>query len=145
MRHGVAQRKLNRTHEHRKAMFANMAVSLIKHEQITTTLPKAKELRPIVEKLVTLAKHADQDKGKALHLRRLAISRIRDRDMAKKLFETIGPRYAERHGGYIRIMKAGFRHGDNAPMAVIEFVDRDESAKGLDSGPVHIIEDDGDE
>jgi len=136
MRHGVAHRKLNRTHEHRKAMFANMAVSLIKHEQITTTLPKAKELRPIVEKLVTLAKHADKDESKALHLRRLAVSRIRDRDMAKKLFETIGPRYADRQGGYIRVMKAGYRYGDNAPMAVIEFVDRDVNAKGLDSGPV---------
>ncbi|MEL7014586.1 MAG: 50S ribosomal protein L17 [Pseudomonadota bacterium] len=135
MRHGLAHRKLNRTHEHRKAMFANMATSLIKHEQIVTTLPKAKELRPIVEKLVTLAKHAKTDETRALHLRRLAVSRIRDRDMAKKLFETIGPRYMERGGGYIRIMKAGFRHGDNAPMAVIEFVDRDESAKGLDSGP----------
>lgn len=130
MRHGVAHRKLNRTHEHRKAMFANMAVSLIKHEQITTTLPKAKELRPIVEKLVTLAKNADKDKEKSLHLRRLAISRIRDKDMAKKLFETIGPRYADREGGYIRIMKAGYRYGDNAPLAVIEFVDRDVSAKG---------------
>ena len=135
MRHGVAHRKLNRTHEHRKAMFANMAVSLIKHEQITTTLPKAKELRPIVEKLVTLAKHAHKDESKALHLRRLAVSRIKDRDMAKKLFETLGPRYEDREGGYIRIMKAGFRHGDNAPMAVIEFVDRDEAAKGQDSGP----------
>lgn len=142
MRHGVAHRKLNRTHEHRKAMFANMASSLIKHEQITTTLPKAKELRPIVEKLVTLAKNADKDKSRALHLRRLAVSRIRNRDMAKKLFDTLGPRYAEREGGYIRIMKAGYRHGDNAPMAVIEFVDRDESAKGLDSGPVQSFEDD---
>ncbi len=145
MRHGIAHRKLNRTHEHRKSMFANMAVSLIKHEQITTTLPKAKELRPIVEKLVTLAKRADKDQSKALHLRRLAISRIRDRDMAKKLFETLGPRYAGRDGGYIRVMKAGYRHGDNAPMAVIEFVDRDESAKGLDSGPVMSAHDGGDD
>lgn len=145
MRHGMAQRKLNRTHEHRKAMFANMACALIKHEQITTTLPKAKELRPIVEKLVTLAKHADSDKGKALQLRRLAVSRIRDKDMAKKLFETLGPRYATRDGGYIRIMKAGFRYGDNAPLAVIEFVDRDEEAKGQDSGPVIGVEDDGDD
>ena len=136
MRHGVAQRKLNRTHEHRKAMFANMASALIKHEQITTTLPKAKELRPIVEKLVTMAKHAKKDEGRALNLRRLAIARIRDKDMAKKLFETLGPRYAEREGGYIRIMKAGYRYGDNAPLAVIEFVDRDEDAKGQDSGPV---------
>ena len=111
-------------------MFANMAASLIKHEQITTTLPKAKELRPFVEKLVTLAKRGD------LHARRIAISRVRDVDQVGKLFATIGPRYQERNGGYIRIMKAGFRHGDNAPVAVIEFVDRDTSAKGLDSGPV---------
>ena len=145
MRHGMAQRKLNRTHEHRKAMFANMACALIKHEQITTTLPKAKELRPIVEKLVTMAKHADKDQGRALHLRRLAVSRIRDRDMAKKLFDTLGPRYSERDGGYIRIMKAGFRYGDNAPLAVIEFVDRDEDAKGLDSGPVLGVEGDDDD
>ena len=138
MRHGFALRKLNRTHEHRKAMFANMASALIKHEQITTTLPKAKELRPIVERLVTLAKHADKDKTRALHLRRLATSRLRDETQAKKLFDTIGPRYAARDGGYIRIMKAGFRYGDNAPMAVIEFVDRDETAKGQDSGPTMI-------
>ena len=145
MRHGMAHRKLNRTHEHRKAMFANMSCALIKHEQITTTLPKAKELRPIVEKLVTIAKKAGKDKDRALHLRRLAVSRIRDKDMAKKLFETLGPRYAERDGGYIRIMKAGFRYGDNAPLAVIEFVDRDESAKGQDSGPVVGVEDDDEE
>lgn len=145
MRHGMAHRKLNRTHEHRKAMFANMACALIKHEQITTTLPKAKELRPIVEKLVTMAKHADREKDKALQLRRLAVSRIRDKDMAKKLFETLGPRYSERDGGYIRIMKAGFRYGDNAPLAVIEFVDRDEDAKGQDSGPVIGVEDDDEE
>ena len=145
MRHGMAHRKLNRTHEHRKAMFANMAAALIKHEQITTTLPKAKELRPIVEKMVTMAKHADKDKSRALHLRRLIISRLRDETQAKKLFDSLGPRYAERAGGYIRIMKAGYRHGDNAPMAVIEFVDRDENAKGLDSGPVIAVEDDGDE
>jgi len=145
MRHGMAHRKLNRTHEHRKAMFANMACALIKHEQITTTLPKAKELRPIVEKLVSKAKHAAADEGKALHLRRQVISSIRDKDMTKKLFETLGPRYAERDGGYIRIMKAGFRHGDNAPLAVIEFVDRDEDAKGMDSGPVIGVEDDEDD
>ena len=144
MRHGMAHRKLNRTHEHRKAMFANMASALIKHEQITTTLPKAKELRPIVEKLVTMAKKANKDDTRALHLRRLAIARIRDEAQAKKLFETLGPRYAERDGGYIRIMKAGFRYGDNAPLAVIEFVDRDEDAKGQDSGPV-FSGDDGDE
>ena len=145
MRHGMAQRKLNRTHEHRKAMFANMACALIKHEQITTTLPKAKELRPIVEKLVTMAKHADKDESRSLHLRRQAISRIRDRDMAKKLFDTLGPRYSERDGGYIRIMKAGFRYGDNAPLAVIEFVDRDEDAKGQDSGPVISVDNDDDD
>ena len=135
MRHGMAHRKLNRTHEHRKAMFANMACALIKHEQITTTLPKAKELRPIVEKLVTMAKKGAADENRKLHLRRLAASRLRDEGMTKKLFDTLGPRYAARNGGYIRIMKAGFRYGDNAPMAVIEFVDRDEDAKGQDSGP----------
>ena len=124
MRHGLAHRKLNRTSEHRKAMFANMASSLIEHEQIVTTVPKAKELRPIVEKLVTLAKKGD------LASRRRAISKLRNQDMAKKLFDVLGPRYEERNGGYVRIMKAGFRHGDNAPMAVIEFVDRDEDAKG---------------
>lgn len=124
MRHGLAHRKLNRTSEHRKAMFANMASSLIEHEQIVTTLPKAKELRPIAEKLVTLAKKGD------LASRRRAISKLRNQDMAKKLFDVLGPRYEERNGGYVRIMKAGFRHGDNAPMAVIEFVDRDEDAKG---------------
>ena len=136
MRHGAAYRKLGRTVSHRQAMFANMAASLIKHEQITTTLPKAKELRPFVEKLVTLAKKGD------LHARRQAISAVRDVPQVGKLFETIGPRYAERSGGYIRIMKAGFRHGDNAAMAVIEFVDRDVSAKGKDSGPVVMIESD---
>ena len=124
MRHKMAHRKLNRTASHRKAMFANMASSLIEHEQIVTTLPKAKELRPIVEKLVTLAKKGD------LNSRRLAIARTRNKEMAKKLFDVLGPRYKDRQGGYIRIMKAGFRYGDNAPMAVIEFVDRDESAKG---------------
>jgi large subunit ribosomal protein L17 len=130
MRHGNAHRKLGRTSAHREAMFANMAASLIKHEQITTTLPKAKELRPFVEKLVTLAKRGD------LHARRIAISRVRDVDQVGKLFAAIGPRYKDRNGGYIRIMKAGFRYGDNAPVAVIEFVDRDVSAKGQDSGPV---------
>ena len=124
MRHRIAHRKLNKTASHRKAMFANMSAALIEHEQITTTLPKAKELRPIVEKLVTLAKKGD------LSSRRLAIARTRDKAMTKKLFDVIGPRYKDRQGGYIRIMKAGFRYGDNAPMAVIEFVDRDESAKG---------------
>ena len=130
MRHGSAYRKFNRTAEHRRAMFANMCAALIKHEQITTTLPKAKDLRPIVEKLVTLGKRGD------LHARRQAIAEIRDVPMVKKLFEVIGPRYKERNGGYTRIMKAGFRHGDNAAVAVIEFVDRDVDAKGQDSGPV---------
>jgi large subunit ribosomal protein L17 len=130
MRHGRVHRKLNRTAEHRRAMFANMCGSLIKHEQIVTTLPKAKELRPIVEKLVTLGK-----KG-GLALRRQAIAELRDVDMAKKLFDVLAPRYKDRHGGYTRIIKAGFRYGDNAAMAVIEFVDRDVDAKGKDSGPV---------
>ena len=129
MRHGFRLRKLNRTASHRKAMFANMAAALIKHEQIVTTLPKAKELRPIVEKLVTLGKRG------TLHARRQAISQIQDKAQVSKLFDTIASRYAERNGGYIRIMKAGFRHGDNAPMAVIEFVDRDPDARGQDSGP----------
>ena len=131
MRHGKVYRKLNRTPEHRKAMFANMCAALIKHEQITTTLPKAKELRPIVEKLITLGKRGD------LHARRQAVSEIRDVPMVKKLFDVIGPRYKERQGGYCRIVKAGFRYGDNAAVAVIEFVDRDVDAKGKDSGPVH--------
>ena len=130
MRHCEVHRKLNRTAEHRKAMYANLAASLIKHEQIITTLPKAKELRPIVEKLVTLAK-----KG-GLHARRQAVAEIRDATQVKKLFDVIGPRYKERDGGYTRIMKAGFRYGDNAAKAVIEFVDRDVEAKGKDSGPV---------
>lgn len=124
MRHGKSGRKLNRTSSHRKAMFANMAVSLITHEQILTTVPKAKEIRPIVEKLVTLGKRGD------LHARRQALSQIQDKDAVKKLFDTIAARYATRNGGYLRIMRAGFRHGDNAPMAIIEFVDRDISAKG---------------
>lgn len=124
MRHGVAHRKLNRTASHRRAMFANMAASLIEHEQIVTTLPKAKELKPIMDKLITLAKRGD------LHARRQAISKVRDKDQVSKLFETLGPRYAERAGGYTRVLKAGFRHGDNAPMAVIELVDRDPEAKG---------------
>jgi large subunit ribosomal protein L17 len=124
MRHGKSGRKLNRTASHRKALFSNMAASLIEHEQIVTTLPKAKELRPIVEKLVTLGKRGD------LHARRQVISAIGSDVLAKRLFDTIAPRYASRNGGYLRIMKAGFRHGDNAPMAVIEFVDRDPEAKG---------------
>jgi large subunit ribosomal protein L17 len=130
MRHGNAHRKLNRTAEHRRAMFANMAAALIKHEQITTTLPKAKDLRPIVEKLVTLGKRG------GLHARRQAIAEIRDATIVKKLFDVIGPRYQSRNGGYTRVLKAGYRYGDSAPVAVIEFVDRDVDAKGLDSGPV---------
>ena len=130
MRHGNAHRKLNRTHEHRSAMFSNMAAALIKHEQIVTTLPKAKDLRPIVEKLVTLGKRGD------LHARRQAVSKLRDIAVVKKLFDVIGPRYKERNGGYTRVLKAGFRYGDNAANAVIEFVDRDVDAKGKDSGPV---------
>ena len=130
MYHGRAKRRFNRTAEHRVAMFANMAQALIKHEQIVTTLPKAKELRPFVEKLVTLAKKGD------LHARRIAISKVRDVDQVGKLFATLGPRYTARNGGYIRVLKAGYRHGDNAPMAVIEFVDRDIKEKGKDSGPV---------
>jgi large subunit ribosomal protein L17 len=138
MRHGNRGRKFNRTHAHRKAMFANMAAALIKHEQIVTTLPKAKDLRPVVEKLITLAK-----KG-TLHARRQAIAQIRDEAQVGKLFAVLAGRYAERHGGYLRVLKAGFRFGDNAPMAVIEFVDRDPNEKGKDSGPV-IMNDDATE
>ncbi len=130
MRHGKVHRKLGRHSSHRMAMLANIAASLIKHEQIITTLPKAKELRPIVEKLVTIGKKGD------LAARRQAISELRDAKMVKKLFDVIAPRYKERAGGYTRIMKAGFRHGDNAAVAVMEFVDRDVEAKGTDSGPV---------
>ena len=130
MRHGKVHRKFNRTAEHRRAMFGNMVAALIKHEQIVTTLPKAKDLRPIVEKLITLGKRGD------LHARRQAIAQMRDVPMVKKLFDVLGPRYKDRQGGYTRIIKAGFRYGDNAPMAVIEFVDRDVDAKGQDSGPV---------
>jgi large subunit ribosomal protein L17 len=129
MRHGNRGRKLNRTHEHRSAMFANMAAALIKHEQISTTLPKAKDLRPIVEKLVTLAK-----KG-GLHARRQAISQIGDEEQVGKLFAVLADRYRARNGGYTRVLKAGFRLGDSAPMAVIEFVDRNPDEKGKDSGP----------
>jgi large subunit ribosomal protein L17 len=129
MRHGKVHRKFNRTAEHRRAMFGNMAAALIKHEQIVTTLPKAKDLRPIVEKLVTLGKRGD------LHARRQAIAQIRDVAMVKKLFDVLGPRYKERPGGYTRVLKAGFRYGDSAPVGVIEFVDRDVDAKGQDSGP----------
>jgi len=130
MRHAKTHRKFNRRSDHRKAMLANLAASLIKHEQIVTTLPKAKDLRPVVEKLVTLGKRG------GLHARRQAIAQMRDVAMVKKLFEVIGPRYKARNGGYIRVMKAGFRYGDSAPVAVIEFVDRDVGAHGKDSGPV---------
>jgi large subunit ribosomal protein L17 len=134
MYHGHAKRRFGRTHEHRKAMFANMCQALIKHEQIVTTLPKAKDLRPVVEKLVTLGKRGD------LHARRQAIAQIKDPVLVGKLFGVLGPRYKDRHGGYTRVLKAGFRYGDNAAMAVIEFVDRDVDAKGLDSGPVQVRE-----
>ncbi len=130
MRHGKARRKLNRTTSHRKAMFMNMSQALIKHEQITTTLPKAKELRPVVEKLITLGK-----KG-GLHRRRQAISKLQNAALVEKLFSELAERYADRDGGYIRVLKAGFRKGDSAPMAIIELVDRNEDAKGKDSGPV---------
>ena len=124
MRHGNSGRKFARTAEHRKAMFANMAAALITHEQIVTTLPKAKDLRPVIEKLITLAKRGD------LNSRRNAIGQIRDEAAVKKLFDVIGPRYKDRAGGYSRVLKAGFRFGDNAPIGVIELVDRDVSAKG---------------
>jgi len=139
MRHRKSGRRLNRDSAHRKAMFANMASALIKHEQIKTTLPKAKELRPIVEKLVTLAKRGD------LHARRLASARLQDRAMVAKLFDVLAERYKDRPGGYIRIIRANFRYGDCAPLAYIEFVDRDVDAKGLDSGPIVLDEEDEDE
>ena len=129
MRHRNAGRKLNRTATHRHALLSSLASALIKHEQIATTLPKAKELRRVADRLITLAKRGD------LHARRIAFARIRDEAMVAKLFETLGPRYADRPGGYTRVLKAGFRYGDSAPMAVVELVDRDEDAKGLDSGP----------
>ncbi len=126
MRHAKGYRRLNRTHEHRKALFANMCGSLIEHEQIKTTVPKAKELRPIMEKMITLAKRGD------LHARRQAASKLKQEKFTAKLFEILGPRYKDRQGGYVRIVKAGFRYGDMAPMAIIEFVDRDVNAKGAD-------------
>ena len=137
MRHRVGGRKLQRTSAHRTALFRNMSAALIKHEQITTTTAKAKELRPYVEKLITLAK-----KG-GLALRRQAISEMRDKDQVRKLFDVLAPRYKDRQGGYTRIIKAGFRYGDNAPMAVIELVDRDVDAKGKDSGPIQFRDDEG--
>ena len=130
MRHRMSGRKLNRTSQHRQMLFRNMSQALIKHEQIVTTLAKARELRPVVERLITLGKRGD------LHARRLAFARLRDNDMVTKLFDTLAERYANRQGGYTRIIKAGFRYGDSAAMAVIEFVDRDEDARGQDSGPV---------
>jgi large subunit ribosomal protein L17 len=134
MRHRLSGRKLNRTSEHRKAMFDNMAAALIKHEQITTTLPKAKELRPIVDRLITLGKRG------SLHDRRRAISLLQDAKLADKLFTTLAQRYAERNGGYTRVLRAGFRYGDAAPMAFIELVDRNPDAKGQDSGPLPTAE-----
>ena len=136
MRHGNSNRKLNRTHEHRKAMFANMACSLIEHEQIQTTLPKAKELKKIIDKYITLGK-----KG-SLHSRRLAISRLRQNSAVTKLFEILAPRYKKRNGGYSRVLKAGFRYGDAAPLAVIELIDRDISAKGAKDKELKEIKDD---
>lgn len=138
MRHRIARRKLNRTSSHRKAMLQNMAVALIKHEQIKTTVPKAKELRPYVEKLITLGKRG------SLHARRQALSKLPEKQAVDKLFSTLAERYAERPGGYTRILKAGFRYGDAAPMAFIEFIDRDPEAKGTDSGPT-MDQDDDDE
>ena len=137
MRHGNQGRKLNRTASHRKALWGNMTAALIKHEQIKTTLPKAKDLRPVIEKLVTLSRRGPAD----LHARRQALAQIKDDDQVTKLFDVLGPRYSGRPGGYTRVLKAGFRHGDNAPMAIIEFVDRDVDAKGKDSGPVEVSED----
>lgn len=139
MRHRRAGRKLNRTASHRRALFANMAAALIKHEQVVTTLPKAKELRRVTDRLITLAKRGN------LHSRRIAASRIRDEAMVKKLFDVLGPRYKERSGGYTRVLRAGYRYGDNAPMAVIELLDRDPEARGKDSGPTQGREQDADE
>ena len=134
MKHRIKGKKLNRTSSHRKALFKNMAQAIIKHEQIITTLPKAKTMKPIVDKLITLGK-----KG-SLHARRQAFSKLRDESMVAKLFETLAPRYADRNGGYTRVLKAGYRYGDAAAMAVIELVDRDEDARGKDSGPIQNVE-----
>lgn len=139
MRHGQKGRKLNRTSSHRTAMFANMSAALIKHEQIVTTLPKAKELKRVMDRLITLGKRGN------LHSRRLAVARIRDEEMAKKLFDVLAERYKDRNGGYTRVLKAGFRYGDNAPLAVIELVDRDINAKGQDSGPTFVKDDEEEE
>lgn len=140
MRHGIKHRKLNRTSSHRKAMLANMAASLVKHEQIVTTLPKAKELRPYLEKLITMGKQAAANPDRYVAKRRQAIAKMRDETQVKKIFDVLAERYEDRPGGYIRIMKAGFRYGDAAPMAIIELVDRDVTAKGKDSGPVLVNE-----
>ncbi len=137
MKHRIKQRKLNRTTSHRKAMLANMAASLVKHEQIKTTLPKAKELRPYVEKLITMGKKAASNPDTYVAKRRQAISKMRDEDQVKKIFDVLAERYADRPGGYVRVLKAGFRYGDAAPMAIVELVDRDVDAKGQDSGPVY--------
>ena len=134
MRHRVSGRKLNRTSSHRKAMFANMAAALIKHEQIRTTLPKAKDLRGVTDRLITLGKRGD------LHARRQALAVLKDRAITEKLFGALAERYASRRGGYTRVLRAGFRYGDSAPMAVIELVDRDPDAKGQDSGPTPDVE-----
>ena len=140
MRHGMAGRKLNKTRQHRFAMFANMTQALVKHEQITTTLPKAKELRPIVERLITIGKQAKAGSKDKLHARRIALAKIGCMDTVEKLLTTLADRYATRSGGYIRVLKAGFRFGDNAPLAIIELVDRDPEAKGKDSGQVEEVE-----
>ena len=137
MRHGNQGRKFNRTASHRKAMWGNMTAALIKHEQIKTTLPKAKDLRPVIEKLVTLSRRGAKD----LHARRQALAQIKDAAQVTKLFDVLAARYADRKGGYTRVLKAGFRFGDNAPMAIIEFVDRDIDAKGKDSDPVEVAAD----
>ena len=134
MRHRMSGRKLNRTSSHRKAMFSNMAAAIIKHEQITTTLPKAKELRRVVDRLITLGKKGD------LHSRRRAMAIIKDKALTEKLFTSLAERYNDRHGGYTRVLKAGFRYGDSAPVGILELVDRDEDAKGQESGPVNIDE-----
>ena len=140
MKHRIKQRKLNRTSSHRKAMLANMAASLVKHEQITTTVPKAKELKPYIEKIISLGKQANANPAKALSKRRQAISKMRDEAMVKKVFDVLAERYEGRPGGYTRVLKAGFRYGDAAPMAVIELVDRDVTAKGQDSRPANDFE-----
>jgi len=142
MKHRIKQRKLNRSSSHRKAMLANMAASLVKHEQIVTTLPKAKELKPYVEKIITLGKQAAAKPETALSKRRQAIATMRDEAQVKKVFDVLAERYEDRAGGYTRVLKAGFRYGDAAPMAVIELVDRDPEAKGQDSGPVQFDEND---